>query len=359
MRRPILFLLLLLAVNSQFAQNLIVYYESQAGQNQTDTLYVYFYNMTSQPLDVTSTTLSFCYTSGAQLQPTAISSEFASAWGTSYELCLAEAEFSSYEGTLFSQRAKYGITTLNPQGITIPTGQTGLGQLMLKIPFSVSGSAYGQYYVEITSQNQVNEIGDQQGDPISFVSWNAAFPFPVEWLSFRAEPTEEGFVALNWQTASEQNSNFFEVEKSFDGEIFQSLERIDAQGNSQEMHSYSYLDKGYMKAEMFYRIKQVDINGAFTHSDVLQLNFSDVQGKKYRISPIPFNDFVSVESLASLEQDAQLILTDLTGRVILKKSWKAGQNKFTIPTAQLNAGVYIVQIVDSFGNVESTPIVKK
>lgn len=359
MLRPLFTILLLLAVNSQIAQDMIVYYESQPGQSQTDTLYVYFQSLTGQPIDVSSVTLSFCYTSSAQLQPTHVQSKFASQWGNPYEVCTSAPEFASYEGIQFSNRAKYGITTLNPSGISIPPVGNGLGQLMLKLPFSVSGSAYGQYYVESTVQNPVNEIGNNQGNPIDFVTWNAAYPFPVEWLNFQAKPTEEGHVRLDWQTANELNNNYFEVEKSFDGDLFQSLDRVDGKLNSAETQSYRYLDKGYMRAEIFYRIKQVDINGAFSYSDMVRVRMTNLLDKNFQVSPIPFEDHLTIQAKGIQERDVQLALYDVTGRLLVTKFWQAGQNEMSIPTAQLKPGVYILKIVDSFGKVESTPLVKK
>jgi len=359
MLRPIFTILLLLAVNSQMAQDLIVYYESQPGQSQTDTLYVYFQSLTGQAIDISSVTMSFCYTSSAQLQPTHVSSEFSTQWGGNYEVCTSDAELTSYDGTQFAHRAKYAITTLNPAGITIPAVTNGLGQLMLKLPFSVSGSAYGQYYVESTAQNSVNEIGDNQGNLIDYLTWNATYPFPVEWLSFQAMPTEEGFVQLDWQTASELNNDYFEIEKSFDGDVFQSLDRIKGQRQTSSVQTYGYLDKGYLRSEVYYRIKQVDINGAFSYSDVVKVNLTVFQTSKLQISPVPFDDFLIVRTLDPQAKDALVTLYDVTGRLILSESWAAGNVEINIPTGQLKSGMYILKVVDSFGKVESTPIVKK
>lgn len=359
MLRPLLTILLLLAVNSQIAQDMIVYYESQPGQNQTDTLYVYFQSLTGQSLDVSSVTMSVCYTGSAQLQPSHVKSEFASLWGTSYELCSSEAELASYEGIQFANRAKYGITTLSPSGVTIPAATSGLGVLMLKLPFNVSGSAYGQYYLESTAQNAVNEIGNNQGNPIDFVTWNAASPFPVEWLNFHAQATDAGHVNLDWQTASELNNNYFEVEKSFDGAFFQSLDRLGGESQSSEVQSYTYVDTGHMRAEMFYRIKQVDINGAFSYSDMIQVNMTHVLNKNFKVSPVPFDDQFTIQATGTQESDNQVSIYDVTGRLIVTHYWEAGQQQMTIPTTQLKSGVYILKIVDSFGKVESTPLVKK
>lgn len=359
MLRPIFTILLLLLVNSQIAQDMIVYYESQPGQSQTDTLYVYFQSLTGQPIDVASVTLSVCYTSGAQLQPTQVQSDFAAQWGTTYEVCTSEAELASYDGIQFANRAKYGITTLNPSGISIPAISTGLGQLMMKLPFSVSGTSYGQYHIENATQNRVNEIGTSQGNNVNFITWNAAQPFPVEWLSFHAEANEAGAVELSWETATELNNDYFEIEKSFDGLLFQSLSRVKGMLQSSRTQSYAYLDNGYMREKMFYRIKQVDLNGAFSYSNVVEVNMSNILEKHFQVSPVPFDDQLTVYARYDLPSDLSLSLFDVTGRLVSSHLWKAGQTEMQISTGQLKPGVYIMKIVDSFGKVENTPIVKK
>jgi hypothetical protein len=119
------------------------------------------------------------------------------------------------------------------------------------------------------------------------------------------------------------------------------------------------LDKGYLRSEVYYRIKQVDINGAFSYSDVVKVNLTVFQTSKLQISPVPFDDFLIVRTLDPQAKDALVTLYDVTGRLILSESWAAGNVEINIPTGQLKSGMYILKVVDSFGKVESTPIVKK
>lgn len=76
-------------------------------------------------------------------------------------------------------------------------------------------------------------------------------------------------VMLSWSTASESNTSLFEVEKSEDGIDFAMLGSIEAAGNSNNKKYYNFLDAQASAKKIYYRLKQIDIDGSFTYSDVL------------------------------------------------------------------------------------------
>ncbi|MVM41651.1 hypothetical protein GO730_34910 [Spirosoma sp. HMF3257] len=88
-------------------------------------------------------------------------------------------------------------------------------------------------------------------------SWTATTPLPVQLLSFQGKPIGNQ-VALLWETAWEQNSDYFEVQRSRDAKEFVSIGRVAALDESKSRHSYSLLDQNPVAGTGYYRLKQVD-----------------------------------------------------------------------------------------------------
>lgn len=100
-------------------------------------------------------------------------------------------------------------------------------------------------------------------------------PLPIELIAFQGEA--RGAVnELIWSTASEQNNDRFEVERSSDGEHFETIGSVAGAGNSQVRNDYGFTDERPAPGLDHYRLKQVDFDGATTYSAVITLkNGSD------------------------------------------------------------------------------------
>jgi len=90
-----------------------------------------------------------------------------------------------------------------------------------------------------------------------FVSTPQALP--VELVSFEGQ-THPNYTLVEWETASEQNSDYFLLDRSEDGEVWRTIENKKAAGNSTEKIKYTYVDRN-LSSIVYYRLIQVDING--------------------------------------------------------------------------------------------------
>jgi hypothetical protein len=98
---------------------------------------------------------------------------------------------------------------------------------------------------------------------------NSLSALPVEFIHFSANENFGG-ILLNWQTATEENNDYFAVEKSGDGINFKEIDKITGAGNSQSVLSYSYTDRTAVAGKKYYyRLKQIDFNGAYSYSYVI------------------------------------------------------------------------------------------
>ncbi len=95
---------------------------------------------------------------------------------------------------------------------------------------------------------------------------------PVELTSFAANVNENN-VTLNWTTATELNNQGFDVERN-SGNGFEKIGFVAGFGTSSEIHTYSYVDGSLQEGTYTYRLKQVDFDGTFEYSDVVEVDVS-------------------------------------------------------------------------------------
>ena len=113
-------------------------------------------------------------------------------------------------------------------------------------------------------------------------------PVPVELISFRAELSEND-LTLSWQTATETNNKGFEIERLQDYKIkklqdlptgqagWETVGFVQGNGTTTEFHSYTFTDKNVEQGFYQYRLKQIDFDGSFTYSDIVEV---EVDGTK-------------------------------------------------------------------------------
>ncbi|MBK8583425.1 MAG: hypothetical protein IPL86_16890 [Flavobacteriales bacterium] len=103
---------------------------------------------------------------------------------------------------------------------------------------------------------------------IDDISVELATSLPIELLSFDAE-CESGATQLHWTTASEHNSDHFEVERSEDILDWQVIGTLTGAGNSQQTIAYSFTDPEHFDTTVYYRFKEIDTDGPFSYSPVV------------------------------------------------------------------------------------------
>ncbi|MBL7924492.1 MAG: T9SS type A sorting domain-containing protein, partial [Bacteroidia bacterium] len=174
-------------------------------------------------------------------------------------------------------------------------------------------------------------------------------PLPVEYTRFTAAANGNQ-VVLDWATASETNSDYFEVERSRDGSTFQPIGRIAAAGFSTTVRNYQFPDKKPFSGTNYYRLRQVDQNGTYEYSAVRAVHFSQ---QVLNVFPNPVSNRVIHLDLPGLEDTGiQAGLYDLSGKLIFNTGMPeagVGQAKIQLPS-EVMAGTYLLKIRDAAGN---------
>ena len=161
----------------------------------------------------------------------------------------------------------------------------------------------------------------------------------MELLTFEAEKRGTA-VALAWRTASEKNSDRFEVERSRDGKVFERIGTVAAIGSASRPNDYAFLDAKYPGETnvLYYRLHQLDLDGSASYSPVRAVA---VGGKALlTLYPNPARGAVQVLGAAA---GALLEVFDATGRRISTATAGADGTALLALPAGLAAGVYVVK----------------
>ncbi len=97
----------------------------------------------------------------------------------------------------------------------------------------------------------------------------AQLMLPVEWLTFEALlSADEREVRCTWETLSERDNDYFVLERSADGTSWIDLGTVAGNGTSNDLNSYTFLDRSPLQGTSYYRVRQVDYHGAIDHSPI-------------------------------------------------------------------------------------------
>lgn len=185
-----------------------------------------------------------------------------------------------------------------------------------------------------------------------FDSFIPSGAFPVEWTHFSARGINGREVELSWGTAIEINNDYFQVEKSVDGQVFETIGKVKGIGSTQEEQSYAYLDEEYVGELVFYRLKQVDKNGVYEYSKVEQVKLENSQLSEltFEVSPNPASEFVHFELQGVASGAYQLLVVDSFGRNVLMENFDLKKGVFKMSVSHLSEGMYYASLLSKAGN---------
>ncbi len=163
-------------------------------------------------------------------------------------------------------------------------------------------------------------------------------PLPVEWLYLNAKTVKES-IHLNWATATEINSAYFELQRSIDGITWNVIGTELANGNSLEIQTYDWKDQTPFFGTNYYRIRQVDLDDSFEYSKVVSVNM-DKRNSDISIFPNPANGYFNI--LQKVPSEVELHLYDSNGILVLQR--KSNEHLMEIDTKGLESGNYYLLI---------------
>ncbi len=197
---------------------------------------------------------------------------------------------------------------------------TGVDDLIVGFNFNINGGGDGFEDMDITVEQTVTA--------------------PVELSSFKAVD-KNGMAELSWTTASEINNSHFDVQRSIDGRSFETIGVVKGMGTTNVAQSYSFASEIAEGMSNYYRLKQVDYDGAFELSNVLVLKSKDSKDTSFDVflnGASELNVFGAV--------DSEYIIRDQQGRTLLSGHLTGYDN---IDISALNQGVHFISVMDQSG----------
>jgi hypothetical protein len=168
---------------------------------------------------------------------------------------------------------------------------------------------------------------------------------PVTWLDFRCEATQEGPTHLRWRTASENNTRAFIVERSTEGQSYQSIGEVPAAGYSQTVRSYAFADPQPMASGAYYRVRMEDMNGNSSYSDVCNSKAGAVNNPApLKVFPNPTDGGLYMIALEP-ERNFMWEVFSATGQRVAMGNSKDGQANARLH--HLSEGIYQLRVVGS------------
>ncbi|GAA4303030.1 hypothetical protein GCM10023183_15260 [Nibribacter koreensis] len=166
---------------------------------------------------------------------------------------------------------------------------------------------------------------------------------PVTWLSVTGKRHRDSNV-IEWATATEINNDRFEIEYSLDGKTFKQAGTIKGAGNSSMVQKYIFTHAYPSPRLTYYRIKQIDVDGAFELSKVITVKANNAtQSGQLTAYPNPTSDVLQVAGLVP-NSSSQIDIFTLTGQKIYSTSTNPDGTSSKIQVKHLPSGTYVLQL---------------
>lgn len=170
---------------------------------------------------------------------------------------------------------------------------------------------------------------------------------PIELLSFDVELKEDD-VYIKWETSSEINNDYFELEKSVDGVLFTVIDHQTGAGTSIVNRQYQSVDYDAIEGgTVYYRLKQVDFDGTVAYFKIESISKSqNTSAAHFNIFPQPCYDELIIETtgIAMGTTDFQVRIYDVYGIVLKQVHAYDFENGLVINTSDIPSGIYFVQV---------------
>ena len=180
---------------------------------------------------------------------------------------------------------------------------------------------------------------------------------PVSFIDFRGSYNPNGNM-LEWQTDNEQNADYFSIEGSINGTDFETIATVKCKNDPAGPHDYTLTDHVLSAPVVYYRIKQVDMNGQYRYSVIITVAGTTTQQLDFKVYPNPATDLVYIQFNALLKKDAVVSLWDMNGRTVTQKTMYQGTTSVFFDTQSLYAGAYWVTVKEE-GRFFIQPIIIK
>lgn len=169
---------------------------------------------------------------------------------------------------------------------------------------------------------------------------------PIKWLTVNGNINNQRQAVINWKVVESRVAQY-EIEKSADGRSFSTIASVTSKGDGE--NNYQFIENSILQGKAFYRIKQIDKDGRYSHSPIVKL--SDIS-QQISVYPSPVKDIVTVSVGRDL-LNKKVQLMDVSGKAL--NTINITSLSFTINMSNYSNGIYVLK----FQNGASEKIIKE
>ncbi|MEP7318175.1 MAG: SBBP repeat-containing protein [Panacibacter sp.] len=185
---------------------------------------------------------------------------------------------------------------------------------------------------------------------------NAPGILPISLLNFEATLVQN-YVALTWTTATENNNDYFTIERSANGIDFKSLATVNGAGNSSTALHYNQTDVKPYSGISYYRLMQTGFDGNTTYSAIKLVNFNGNDAAPI-VSVFPtvskgvFNVIVPAPA-----NNMRIEVYNSTGALVLKQTTVKESN--TVALTRMANGLYFIKVLSNNKIIATQKVIKQ
>jgi ELWxxDGT repeat protein len=242
---------------------------------------------------------------------------------------------------------------INGNEIWVSDGTEAGTRMVQDIEPGSGSSMESQFYelktniIEVNGKIFASAATTAFGNEIWVANAPADGPLPLELLEFKGSlVNNDGF--LQWKTENEINTSVFIVERSTDANNYSPIGTILA-SNTTGIHSYTLTDPNVTSlglAMVYYRLRQVDMDGKFTYSGIVALSIENKNITSIRLYPNPVKSHINLTITSYQPEKLQWRFTDNTGRILKAGTYTISQgiNFISEDIGFVSSGIYYMQL---------------
>ncbi|WP_338760546.1 hypothetical protein WAF17_13810 [Bernardetia sp. ABR2-2B] len=273
-------------------------------------------------------------------------------WIINREVGTADAEVSLTWGpeSLVTNPASLVVAHFTDEVVTpagdewVSRGQQSLGDGFLASDAThnnttlTGGTAFSNQQGQVRSSQTITQFS-----PFTFGSIDDTNLLPVTWLSFNAKYNQEQEnVFLEWATLSESKNKLFAIERSENGIDFEEIGIKKGALTTSSIKNYQFWDFEPLQTKAYYRIKQIDINGEFSYSNIKMIETKSNR----RIGITNYENQTILYANLKEATKAKIKIYDMNGNTVgsFGLLLERGQNEILLPLTNISKAVYIYKI---------------
>lgn len=184
--------------------------------------------------------------------------------------------------------------------------------------------------------------GQSQDTRLTVFNTNLGSPLPVRWGNVYAELTGQSKAKIWWQTFTEVNNDYFEIQRSMNGDQYETVGYVEGAGNSHELKQYEFIDETVSEGKKYmYRIKQTDFDGQYDYSSDIEIKVENLHDL-ISIAPNPVENKLSIKINNLATDNLELYVYSVSGKKVKTIYCGSEQKLMETDVSELPSGAYFI-----------------